>query len=270
MTLKKICCSLKYMGVSVIIPTFYSPYTLKISLQSIVKQTLKPKEVIIIDNSIEKKSKIIVEDLKKKLDLKIIYKHLTKDPNQTRNYASKCAGSKYLAFLDDDDTWEKNYLLNCVNLINNSDADFLYTNINIIDEIGKKISFVDLPNKINLKDLFCYNGGFFCSNFFIKRKIFLLMGGFDTNSGSADKDLAIRLVKNKFNYQINNSRIVNKRVSNYQWSNNCLSMIKNNFLFFKRYKKEVDILTKILFFKKIINLFFRHIKKINNPKQFFL
>ena len=260
MKLKKRSSTFKCMSISVIIPTFYSPNTLKISLESIVKQTLKPNEVIIIDNSIEKKSKKIVEELKKKINLKIIYKNLIKDPNQTRNYGSKLAKYKYLAFLDDDDTWENNYLFNCVNLINSTGSDFLYTNINIIDDFGKSISSVDLPNKINLENLFCYNRGFLCSNFFIKKKIFLLMRGFDSISGSADKDLAIRLAKKKFNYHINNSRIVNKRVSNSQWSKDYLSMIKNNFLFFFRYKSQVRFYIKIIFFKKIIKLLIRYVK----------
>ena len=248
------------MDITVVIPTLYNPKTLKLALKSVYNQTHQSKEIIIIDSSATKKSQQVVSELISEFDDRIIYKNLIGNPNETRNHASELANNELVAFLDDDDTWEKNYLQTSIEEIKNHNLDFIFTNMNIINENDNIINFVELPNQINIENLFVYNNGFFCSNLIIKKKVFLSLKGFDSLSGSADKDLAIRLVEKKFNYKINTSKIVNKRAIYNQWSQNHLSMIKNNFLFFSRYKNQVSIDLKIMFFKKIIKLFLKYIK----------
>lgn len=248
------------MNFTVIIPTLYNPTTLKIAIESIYNQTLEPEEILIVDSSENKKSEDVVSKLISEFDGKINYLNFVGNPNQTRNYACEGAKNELIAFLDDDDTWEKNYLELSLQKFKQHQIDFLFTSMNLINKNGDNIKFIDLPDEINLKDLFVYNHGFFCSNLIIKKEVFLNMGGFDSKSGSADKDLAIRLVDKNYNYKINSLKIVNKRDSEKQWTKNYLSMIKNNYLFFKRYKNQVDLSKKIHFFKKIIILFLKYLK----------
>ena len=102
-----------------------------------------------------------------------------------------------------------------------------------------------------------FGGGFRKRSFWnsLKKSCFLAVNGFDSNSGSADKDLAIKLSSSKYKYIINKKRLVNKRVSPNQWSKNYKSMYINNFKFYNKYKKSVGLSYKILLIKKIIKLF---------------
>ena len=241
-------------SVTVVIPTYYNPITIKKTLISIKSQILQPKEIIIVDNSPDKKSQKTILDLKKKLNLNIKYFSKRLNPDQSRNFAVGKSKSKWIAFIDDDDEWKKNYLSYNFSKIDYFDLDFTYTNINIINENNKKISYVNLPHEIDLKSLFVFNHGFFCSNLILKKSCFDSVKGFDTKAGSADKDLALKLSEKKFEYQIIKKFLVDKRTSNVQWSKNYKSMLRNNINFFIKYKSEVSIFLKLLLIKKIIKL----------------
>lgn len=247
--------------ISVVIATYYRPATLPKTIQSIKSQKLKPNEIVIVDNSKLQESKNLVHKLKKLYNLNLLYLNTLGTPDETRNYAVKKCKNSYIAFLDDDDTWKSNYLSTNFNLIKKFNLDFIFTNINIINEDDKKVSDVNLSSKILLDELFVFNHGFFCSNLIIKKKSFLGVGGFDKDSGSADKDLAIKLCEKKYSYKINKKKLVNKRVGNNQWSQNYKSMIKNNTKFFLKYHKYVGLKYKYLLIKKIIKLFINSLIK---------
>lgn len=247
----------KNFSISIVIPTFCNFRTLPKTVKSIKNQKTKPKEVIIVDNSKKKLSKNLVNDLRKKYQINLKYLSFKGNPDESRNYAVKKTISKLIAFIDDDDTWEPNYLSNNLKLFDKYNLDFVYTDMNIINLEDKIINKVELPKKIKLDDLFVFNQGFFCSNLIIKKDIFQKKGGFDSNSGSADKDLAVYLTDQKYKYYINSKRLVNKRASDNQWSKNFYSMFKNNLKFYIRYKHRVNYSLKLSMLKKMIKLFFK-------------
>ena len=252
---------IKKKFISVIIPTYFNPLTLPKAIESIKNQNLQPKEIIVIDNSREKKSENLVFKLKKKYKLNLVYLNNNGNPDQTRNFAAKKANYSWLAFLDDDDVWEKNYLSSNFSLIYNHNLDFTYTNLNIINQNDKKVSFVNLPKNISIGQLFVFNHGFFCSNLILKKNCFFNVGGFDSKSGSADKDLAIKLCEAKYRYRISVKKLVNKRTSNNQWSKNYKYMLKSNIKFFMKYNKKVNFNIQLLMIRKIIKLFINSLFK---------
>ena len=80
--------------------------TLQRAINSIYAQTLKPCEILIIDDN-------GTEELKSKLDLSKV-RYISYEKNRgvsfARNYAISVANGEYIAFLDDDDEWMPNKL----------------------------------------------------------------------------------------------------------------------------------------------------------------
>ena len=96
--------------VSVIIPVYNSAEKARRAVASVARQTLLPKEVIIVDDcSTESNTRFILESIKKEyqqlLDIKIIFQAVNKGAGETRNTGWEIAKEKYIAFLDSDDIW---------------------------------------------------------------------------------------------------------------------------------------------------------------------
>jgi glycosyltransferase involved in cell wall biosynthesis len=100
----------KKADVSVIIPYFNNSSTIYRTIISVYNQTLLPKEIIVIDDFSNKREKIYLHKILKLFDNKKIKINLIRNkqnfgPGTSRNYGWNKASSKYVAFLDSDDSW---------------------------------------------------------------------------------------------------------------------------------------------------------------------
>lgn len=132
------------LSISVVVPFYNRSKFLKRLLDSIALQTLPADEVYIIDNgsSLEETLKawnIITEH---KLFNKCIFtSSIGKgNANFARNLGYELASTKYVAFLDSDDWWEKDHLLKSVYCLRNSDKVAVYSGAIIYTEKGIKIN----------------------------------------------------------------------------------------------------------------------------------
>ena len=97
--------------VSVIIPVYNSDKYITKTLNSVLNQTYKPIEIILVDDcSIDNSEQIINEYLRK--HEYITYYRLEKNSGVAvaRNKALELAKGRYIAFLDSDDLWVSNLL----------------------------------------------------------------------------------------------------------------------------------------------------------------
>ncbi|MFT5815376.1 MAG: GalNAc5-diNAcBac-PP-undecaprenol beta-1,3-glucosyltransferase [Psychroserpens sp.] len=97
------------LKVSVVITTCDRPDYLKTALQSVFEQTVKPYEVIVVDDC----STLDYEDVKNNFsNEKIIYHRLSQrsGANTARNCGVEMSSGDIVAFLDDDDIWLKNFV----------------------------------------------------------------------------------------------------------------------------------------------------------------
>ena len=92
----------KKFSISVIIPTFNRIWSIERAIKSVIKQTLSPQEIIVIDNgSTDGTSNF----LKQKYPyIKIIYES-KKGVSSARNRGIIEAKSFWIAFLGSDDEW---------------------------------------------------------------------------------------------------------------------------------------------------------------------
>lgn len=95
--------------VSVIVTTRNNESTIKACLDSIVRQTYRPIELIVVDNKSTDSTKAIVENY-----ARLIF---DKGPERSaqRNYAAKRASGKYILVIDSDMELTKNVVKACVN-----------------------------------------------------------------------------------------------------------------------------------------------------------
>jgi teichuronic acid biosynthesis glycosyltransferase TuaG len=97
------------ISVTVIIPFFNSCATIERAILSCLNQTSLPKKILIIDDfsreSERKKLLRIVNFFKKKLNITILSTPKNLGPGSARNVGWNFAKTKYIAFLDADDSW---------------------------------------------------------------------------------------------------------------------------------------------------------------------
>ncbi|QDG34544.1 glycosyltransferase family 2 protein [Alteromonas mediterranea] len=97
------------MDISVVITTCNRPAFLKEALIGISKQTLKPKEVIVVNDCSEISYESALDAIKKVNGKHILLKERS-GANRARNIGIQNCSSGIIAFLDDDDIWLPNYL----------------------------------------------------------------------------------------------------------------------------------------------------------------
>ena len=97
-----------YADISVIIPCYNSYKTIERALNSVVNQSLLPREIILVDDCSTYKTLELLNNFKKNnLEYNIIILSLEKNVGaaSARNRAWDIAKSYFIAFLDSDDSW---------------------------------------------------------------------------------------------------------------------------------------------------------------------
>ncbi len=123
--------------VSIILNCFNGEAYLHEAINSIKLQTYKNWELIFWDNQSTDRSKKILNSFK--LDkLKYFYSEKHTSLYEARNLAEKKCEGEYIAFIDADDTWEKNKLEKQIKLFENKLVGVVYGNLWIYNEKSKK------------------------------------------------------------------------------------------------------------------------------------
>lgn len=128
--------------VSIIMPTFNSEKTLKATIKSILRQTYKNIELIIVDDGSTDDTKRICMEFCN-IDNRIIYIYMKKTGvSKARNIAIEKATGKYIMFIDSDDE----YLENTVEImINNIEEGYDLVCASFFYKYGNKL----VKNRIN-------------------------------------------------------------------------------------------------------------------------
>ena len=140
--------------VSIIMPLYNSEKFLSSSIESVVKQTYKNWELIIVDdrstdNSLQK----AIEYMKKDNRIKIIKLQENSGPAIARNTGIEAANGKFIAFLDSDDMWLPDKLELQLNFMRKTNASFSYTAYKKVNEDGEYRGIVSVPESVTYKKL---------------------------------------------------------------------------------------------------------------------
>ena len=111
--------------ISVIIPVYnVAPYLIE-SLDSVIQQTYFNLEIIIVDDGSDDGSEAIC-DLYSKMDSRIRVIHQkNRGLSVARNIGLDIMTGKFVAFLDSDDAYDKNYISKMISAMNRTNADIV-------------------------------------------------------------------------------------------------------------------------------------------------
>jgi teichuronic acid biosynthesis glycosyltransferase TuaG len=158
----------KELKVSIILPNYNSSKTIKQTINSIINQTYKNWELIIVDDNSDELTKKILSKYKNKKKIKFYFLQKNKGAAYCRNLAIKKSKSDYIAFIDSDDLWEKNKLKLQINFMSKNNYLFTYTYYKTFKINSSIIKKIIVPNKFNFKS-FIKNTSIATSTMIVKR-----------------------------------------------------------------------------------------------------
>jgi len=135
------------------------------AIESVIKQTYKNIELIIVDDGSSDNSRKIIESFN---DIRItkIYQENSGQAAAFNAGFERCKG-EYVAFLDSDDFWFPNKLEKTIPIFNNDNISIVQHNLVVIDEKSKKLGHSHPGLKPGLKNVLTEyfkknHTGFFC------------------------------------------------------------------------------------------------------------
>lgn len=128
--------------VSIIMPSYNTASYIKQTIESIIKQTYRNWELIIVDDCSTDDTDIVVKPFL--TDTRICY--LKNERNSgaavSRNYALREAKGKWIAFLDSDDLWHPRKLELQIQFMHKKGYKFTFTDYKIVYSNGKLSPYI--------------------------------------------------------------------------------------------------------------------------------
>lgn len=148
--------------ISIIMPVYNTEKFLKNTLQSVINQTYKNLEIIVVnDGSTDGSEEVVLEAMKTEPRIKY-FKTENKWVSAARNLAISKASGKYLSFIDSDDLLDKRFYEILHNVITKYDADIAFAKFQKVPEKTTEIH----ESYRNENNVTIYNGDEFVKNAF--------------------------------------------------------------------------------------------------------
>jgi teichuronic acid biosynthesis glycosyltransferase TuaG len=160
--------------ISVVMPCHNSDEFIQTAIESVLSQTYKNIELIIVDDFSTDDSKSIITRFSAQ-DSRIIsvYKEINEGAAMSRNVALDLAQGDYIAFLDSDDVWNADKLETQIKYMLEHDCGFVFSYYNVMSNDGRYCYTLKAPKTVTRNKLLftCFIG---CSSVVISRS---LLGG---------------------------------------------------------------------------------------------
>src|SRR3989344_9025899 len=266
--------------VSVIIPSYNRQNSIAKSIESVLSQSYKNLEIIVIDNrSIDNTPKILAEFSKQDSRIKVIENEQNLSLVKTLNKAINISTGAYLARLDDDDTWLDTHKVEKQVSILESGQGYVLVGSGVIavNEHGAEISRTLLPQEHNqIVDKMLFRCLFIHSAVIFRRDTFEALGGYNETLqvGGEDYDLWLRMGLVGKMYNLPEYMVCYQESGQKLSRTNRKNVLIRNILLIKKYGKDypsfkkamaLGILYYIYFslpFNQMLLPFFSRIKRI--------
>jgi len=209
---------------SIVIAVYNKEKYIKQTLQSVLNQTCKDFEIVVVNDGSTDASEAVIKNLN---DPRIkYYPQQNKGAGAARNTAISKAYSQYIALLDADDYWEETYLEEISLLIKTYPKEHVYATAVQVQTKGKTIlsvySIEGLKDEevrvVNFFDASHINSLLTSSSTVIKKEVFEEVGMYDpTIKSGQDTDLWVRVAL-KYNVVF-----LNKPLATYLFAPSSLS-----------------------------------------------
>lgn len=258
--------------ISVIIPTYKRANYIQHALKTVISQSFKNTEIIVVDdNGLNSKEQINTEQkvnefIESNPNYCIRYFALEQNSGAcfARNFGASISECTYISFLDDDDKWDSRKLESQFLLLElNQLSPFCFCK-QILEKKGKAkhirnfFYFGNISNKIIQGN---YIGS--SSNPLINKKYFDEICGFDINLPSCqDWDLWIRLMELATPLYLNKSLVVIDRNLTERISSNNLKVLLGHILLYSKIKTKYKkhkfslVFLKLKILKRVFKVLF--------------
>lgn len=219
--------------VSVIIPAYNIENYIEKSIKSVIKQTLKEIEIIVVNDGSQDGTLKIIEKLMKEDKRIVLINKKNGGVSQARNDGIKKARGEYISFIDGDDWIEKEYLEDTYVFAKNNNLDMVVTDYYEDYENNKLLYIYDLKlenKKIisgnKYRDIF-YKNGISNSvwNKLVKKDLYFNNNIFFLENISMGEDLAVNL---RLMYTIKKVGKIEKAYIHYIQRSSSLTKEKSN------------------------------------------
>ena len=248
----------KKIFISVIIPYYKKEFFFKKTIKSIIDQSYKNFEIILIYDDLNQNELLFVKKVLRKFkNKKILVNKKNMGPGNSRNIGALKAKGDYIAFCDADDVWKKNKLLNQLNFMKKYKLNFSHTGYSIINRYSKVIGEFRIKKKLDYQTLLksCDIG---LSTVMISKKI-LLKNKFCPLKTKEDYELWLRLSKKeKFLHGLDKN-FSSWRMTDKSLSSSLIQKLLDSFKLYYYYEK-YNILISLLYVVRLIS--FALVKKI--------
>jgi glycosyltransferase involved in cell wall biosynthesis len=179
--------------VSVIIPTYNREKFIGRAIESVLAQTYKNFEIVVVDDGSTDNTRKALEPFDGKI--KYIYQE-NGGSSSARNRGLQESTGEYIAFLDSDDTWTPNKLAVQLDILDkNKHTGIVYSKMLMFNEKGERIGTKpDDPSGRNFEELIEISGDIPTSSVLTRRECFDKAGLFDENLPTMqDFDMWLRI-----------------------------------------------------------------------------
>lgn len=193
--------SINLPKVSVIIPTYNRADLLPRAIGSVLNQTFRDFELIVVDDGSTDNTKEVVKEFQKKDErVRYIWRENSSGAAKPKNEGIKNSKGDYIAILDSDDKWLPGKLQKQLELFENSSnprVGFVSCHALVIDEkSGKKLEYKIPRYKNVLKNILTQDYMGSGSGMVYKKSVFDNAGLFDENLKTGqDWEIRIRLAQ---------------------------------------------------------------------------
>lgn len=184
--------------VSIIIPCYNAEKYIAETIQSVINQTYKNWELMVVnDGSTDNSPDIIKEFVANDNRIAFIDKP-NSGVSDSRNKGLAKAKGAYIAFLDADDVWNFQYLEKQIENLQANLYTISYTACQLINQKGEKLQqYIRGENTPQLNDFLLQKANYNTnpSGIVYEKKCFENVSGFDINlSNNADQDILIQML----------------------------------------------------------------------------
>jgi len=248
--------NVKKINVDIILPNYNKNDFLEEAINSVLKQTYKNWHMYIIDDHSNDNSWSTVQKFSDLKNLTHIRLNKNMGPSFCRNYGMRISKSKYISFIDSDDTWESVKLEKQINFMEKNNLFFTYTDYIPFFEINEKKIYKKRTNLIGNFDFnaFIKNSSINTTTMMIRRSIL------GTHRFKKIKLMEDYLFKCQLLKSNNTAKKLNESLASYRILNKSRSSkrLKNIFWLWSINKNY----NKLGFFKNLMSIIFISINSI--------
>lgn len=263
--------------VSIILPTYNGAKTIEKAIKSVISQSFKDWELLIIDDgSTDNLKSILIPFIKEENRISYIRNESNLGIQKSLNLGLNFAKGEYIARIDDDDEWiNKNKLQKQIEFLDlNQDYVLVGTGAQVVAETGEKVCEYLMPEKDEeIRKKILFKNCFIHSSVIFRKEKVLDLGGYDESESFRHiEDYHLWLLLGQKGKMLNFCDLmINFKIGFYSISSkNKLDQLKKNISLIKLYKKMYPNYRKAIFSRRVIVFFYKFFDILPNKTKLFL